>query len=171
MSTRSLAICVAIVAFFPALTGAVSAASSAPPYDEQFLKTSVQGDIFEIQGGKMAQRRSHSSQVTTLAKRLIKDHAKSLNDAKAVAQKLGIQLELQPMPSMQWELKAVASMSGKKFDHWYSTLEVYDHQQDIKETEDEIANGQNAEIQKLAKQDLPVLQKHLKLARQAASAS
>ena len=170
MSTRSLAVGAAIVVFFAALTSAGSAASSAPPYDEQFLKTSVQGDIFEIQGGKLAQKRSHSPKVTTLAKRLIKDHSKSLKDAKDVAQKLGVQLELQPMPSMQWELKAVASMSGKKFDHWYSTLEVYDHQQDIRETEDEIANGQNAEIQKLAKQDLPVLQTHLKLARQAVAA-
>src|SRR5436305_2598608 len=125
--------------------------------DETWLKTSAQGDYFEIECGKLALQKAQSSGVRQLAQRLIKDHAKSLADAKKTAATLGIKLENSPTPSEQWELKVVNGFSGSAFDRWYSSLEVKDHQQDIQETSDEVAKGTNPDVRKDAKQDLPGL--------------
>jgi putative membrane protein len=135
--------------------------------DQNWLKTSAQGDVFEIQGGKLALQKGRSPSVKALAQRLIKDHTKSLADAKKLASKLNVRLESSPTPSEQWELQVVASFSGTQFDHWYSTLEVKDHQQDIQETTDELKLGSNADVRAEARKDLPMLRMHLSLARKA----
>lgn len=53
----------------------------------------MQGDLFEIQGGKIALKHSHNAQVRALGRRLIKDHTKSYDDAKNLAHKYSIQVE------------------------------------------------------------------------------
>jgi putative membrane protein len=76
-----------------------------------------------------------------------------------------------PTPSQLWELRAVASFKGKAFDRWYSSLEVFDHLQDIDETATEVTNGTNSQVRDDAKTELPVLKAHLRLARAALAAS
>jgi putative membrane protein len=139
--------------------------------DKQSLKTSIEGDMFEIAGGKLALHRSHNPAVLKLARRLVTDHSKSLQDSVKLARKLGIDVPHSPAPSMVWELKVVASLHGRAFNHWYSSLEVYDHQQDIQETTDEIQDGTNSEVVANAKTELPVLKEHLALAERALAAS
>src|SRR5213082_3268733 len=87
-----------------ALVVPVVAAADPPPQDENWLQTSISGDRFEIAGGKIALARSQNAAVTTLARRLIKDHAKSLHDAIALAQRWGTKPPPAATPSMQWEL-------------------------------------------------------------------
>jgi putative membrane protein len=138
--------------------------------DKSSLKTSMQGDLFEIAGGKLALKKSHTPAVDALAKRLIKDHTKSYLDAAKVAKEVGVEIEKTPTPSEVWELLTVAKVSGKTFDTWYTSLEVYDHVQDIQETTDEIRDGTNAAVVAAFKQDLPMLKMHLKLAKAALKA-
>jgi putative membrane protein len=157
-------------------SGAVASAAPAAPkrysaQDKTWLETSIQGDRFEIIGGRLALRKSSDRAVRRLAARLVTDHGKSLAEAVAVAHKLGIEVPKTPSPSMQWELQVVASFSGRKFNRWYSSLEVQDHKQDITETADEKSEGSNRQVRKLAKDDLPVLRQHLALARAALRAS
>ena len=106
-----------------------------------------------------------------LARRLIADHSKSLSDAKQAASTLGVQLELQPTQTQQWQLQLVRQMSTRSFNHWYSSLEVKDHQQDIRETSFETSKGTSPDVMKLASDDLPVLRLHLSLAHRALNAS
>jgi putative membrane protein len=140
-------------------------------WDEEWLKMSIQGDLFEIQGGKLAQQKATTQIVRDLGARLVKDHTKSLQDAVDVAHKLGIDVPDTPSPSQQWELRAVAQFQGSEFDRWYSDLEVQDHVQDIQEAQDEVDKGCNEQIKQLARDDIPVLQTHLELARAALAAS
>jgi putative membrane protein len=153
-------------------TGAGRAhAATVSGLDEQFLKTSVQGDRFEIAGGKLALAKTQNAAVRTLAARVVKDHTKSLKESLALAKRLGISAPKRPTPSMQWELQIVSTLSGAAFDHWYSDLEVKDHMQDISEAADEAHSGANAAIRRSARQEIPTLRKHLKLAREALKAS
>jgi putative membrane protein len=140
-------------------------------WDEQWLMMSIEGDLFEIQGGKIALHKATTPEVKTLAKTLIKDHTKSLADAIEVAKHLGIDVPDSPSPTQQWELNVVSTFSGKTFDRWYSDLEVRDHIQDIQEAKDEVEKGCNDEVQDLAEDDIPVLQKHLELAQAALAAA
>jgi hypothetical protein len=57
-------------------------------------------------------------------------------------------------------------VTGTPFDRSYAFLEVQDHIQDIQETRDEIRDGCNKTVRSLARDDLPVLRRHLAIARQ-----
>jgi putative membrane protein len=149
----------------------VSRSTKASGLDKEYLKTSMEGDLFEIIGGQLAKAKSHNSMVRKLAARLITDHTKSFNDAKKIAVRLGLAIPKDPTPSQQWELKVLGTMSGRTFNHWYSSLEVYDHHQDIQETTDEIQDGSNQAVRDDAKTELPTLKQHLKLSEAALTAS
>ena len=133
-------------------------------WDKQWLQMSIEGDLFEIAGGKIAQDRAQSDAVKAYGKRLVEDHTKTLHDAVDLANELGIEVPKAPSPSQQWELQAVSRFSGRDFDQQYVDLEAKDHQQDISETKDEIDEGFNQDVRQNAKDDLPVLQEHLKIA-------
>jgi putative membrane protein len=150
--------------------GAAGAQAQARRYsaaDAQWLKTSIEGDRFEIAGGVIAQQKGANATVKALGAKLLSDHTKSLKDAIKAARKLGISVPNAPTPSEQWELRVVATQSGAEFDRWYSSLEVEDHKQDITESQDEVKEGSNTMLRNLAKEDLPMLKEHLKLSQQA----
>jgi putative membrane protein len=136
-------------------------------WDEQWLMMSIQGDRFEIQGGELAQHQASTDTVRALGARLVKDHSQSLEDAIALAERLGIDVPDSPSPTQQWELRTVAQFHGREFDRRYADLEVQDHKQDIQEAQDEIDKGCNPDIRDEAKSELPVLQEHLQLAEDA----
>jgi putative membrane protein len=154
-----------------AATGGAAQAAHVSAWDQQWLKTSIEGDRFEIAGGLLAQQKGASPTVRALGARLVKDHTKSLKDASKVARRLGMSVPSKPTPSMQWELQIVGTLSGSQFDHWYSELEIEDHKQDISESSDEVKEGSNPQIRKLAVEDLPMLKEHLKLSMHALSVS
>lgn len=133
--------------------------------DAQWLRSSIQGDRFEIAGGRLAQQRGASQGVKDLGAKLVADHKTSLNDALALAQRLGLHVPDRPAPPQQWALQALQTFSGAAFDQQYVALEVADHQQDIEEAKTEIAEGATPEIRDAASTDLPVLQQHLALAQ------
>jgi putative membrane protein len=139
-------------------------------WDEQWLMMSIEGDRFEIAGGKLAQSKGSTEIVRELGARLVRDHSKSLEEAVALAKRLGIDVPDSPSPTQQWELRVVATFSGREFDRWYSDLEVQDHIQDIMEAQDEVKQGTNEEVRHLAAEEIPVLQQHLELARAALNA-
>jgi putative membrane protein len=139
--------------------------------DENWLSSSIQGDRFEIAGGKMALQKSQNTAVRTLAQTLVTDHTKSLAATIKVANKLHVQIPHQPTESQIWELSVVNSFSGADFDRWYSSLEVADHKQDISEASTEHHNGKQAHVRAMAGHEIPTLKKHLNLAEAALKAS
>jgi putative membrane protein len=134
--------------------------------DATWLMTGIQGDRFEITGGTAAQSKGATPAMKAFGARLVKDHSKSLRDAKDAARRFGIDVPKTPSPSEQWELRTVGAFTGTAFDRSYADLEVQDHIQDIQETTDEVSEGCNATVRGLARDDLPVLRTHLKIARQ-----
>jgi putative membrane protein len=140
-------------------------------WDEEWLKTSIEGDLFEIDGGKIAQSKTTTSVVQALGAKLFHDHSESVEDARRAAASLGIEAPNHPTPSEEWELEDISTKSGQAFDQAYSSLEVKDHEQDIEETKSELELGCSPAIKKLAVEDLPMLEEHLKLSREALAKS
>lgn len=164
--------CAAMAGAALATTGGARAARTAAPtvsgLDRESLMTAMEGDRFEIVGGRLALRKTHNRAVDHLARTLISDHTKSYRDAVAVARKVGVPVERSPSPTEKWQLKTLARVvHGKTFNRWYTSLEIADHRQDIQETKAEIRNGTNRAVVADAKSDLPVLKKHLRIARRA----
>jgi putative membrane protein len=154
---------------------ASSGAGAAPPpsgvsaLDQHYLKTAVSGDVFEVEGGRLALQKSHDKRTRALAQMLMTDHTKSLHDTVALAQKLGVQgVQKQPTQAQAWELKALAAMKpAGRFNHWYALLEVRDHKDDISDATEERDNGSNQEVRDAARTELPILLKHLKASEKA----
>jgi len=169
-----LCACLAVAAVAVVPTAGAKSSKSSKPFsaaDEQYLKTSMQGDLFEIVGGKWAKSHTRTAAVLRMADRLVTDHFKSYDDAAKLAHSLGIAVPTTPTPSQVWELTMVTSLHGKAYDHWYSSLEVYDHVQDIQETTDEVNDGTNSKVRDDARTELPTLREHLTLARAALAAN
>jgi putative membrane protein len=127
--------------------------------------TSMEGDRFEIRGGRLALKNSSSPAVRRLGRTLVRDHTKSYREAAAAARALGIKPEDSPAPSQVWELSVLNGLRGAAFDRQYASLEVQDHKQDIQETGFEAAKGSDPTVVALARSDLPVLRRHLALSR------
>lgn len=137
-------------------------------YDKYWLKSSIEGDIFEIKSGNIAKQKAGTDAVKTLALTLIKDHTKSLADATKLAHKLGVTVPKAPSPVQQWILQQFQNMGGGAgFDQAWSKEEVNDHIQDIDDTSLEVNGGTNLRVRSDARKDLPVLKKHLSMARTA----
>jgi putative membrane protein len=169
--------------FFAAATGVVAAATvlfgwaasgeaksggRASALDKEYLKSAIEGDRFEIEGGKLALRTSDDGAVRDLADRLVEDHTRSLQDATDEAHRLGVKVPGSPSPSQQWELDVLQTMKGAMFDKWYTSLEVQDHRQDIDEATTERDEGSDPRVVALARDELPTLRKHLSMSEDAA---
>jgi putative membrane protein len=177
MSRRLFGLAVTICAVAALATASIASAHGrhhsrhhVSAWDKEWLMSSIEGDRFEIAGGKIAEQKATNAQVKALGARLVADHSKSLASAVALARRLHIDVPDSPSPSEQWELKTVSRFSGAAFDKSYADLEVQDHIQDIQETSDEVDMGSNRAVRNEAKTDLPVLKQHLALARAALAA-
>lgn len=58
---------------------------------------------------------------------------------------------------------------GTAFDRAYVRDQVLDHEKMVQAYQDEIANGQDADVKAFAQQTLPAVQKHLREARTLSS--
>ncbi len=135
--------------------------------DRTWLASDVQGSLFEIAGGRIAQSRGASASVKQLAAALIRDHSRSLTESGRFLRRLGLKVPGTPDAVQHWQLHMVTQESGAAFDRDYAWLEVSDHVVDIQNARDEAQNGCNATVRGMARRELPVLQRHLRLATAA----
>jgi putative membrane protein len=167
---RSIAVGLAVIATAGAACVSAEAASLSG-LDKTYLKGSIQGDRFEIAGGKLALSKSQNAKVRALAARLVKDHGKSLGEASRMAHHFALDVPKAPTPSQRWELQILGSLSGQAFDQWYARLEVADHHQDISEAAEEVTDGVDQQVRSAAQDEIPILRAHLSLSQDALKAS
>lgn len=141
--------------------------SSNKPADkasQKFIKTAIEGDIAEIDVGKLAQEKGQSEGVKQYGAMLVKEHGAHKAKAEEVASQLGVT----PPTGSGFGAKATYAklklLSGDTFDRSFAKSMVKDHQDDIKEYQKEASKSDAAG--QLAKETLPTLRKHLQAAQQ-----
>jgi putative membrane protein len=164
--TRLVAALLAATALFAvAAGGATAAAKGQKPHvsglDEEWTTAALQGDLFEVKGGQLAQSQGQNQAVKQLGERLSSDHSKSYAQGRKLAKKLGIEVPTEPTYPEQWELQTVGEMTGSAFDKGYTSLERLDHKQDIEDAKTELEDGSNKAVKALAKMDLKMYREHL----------
>ena len=160
-------------------TAAVGAAPSAgyvaprtvSAQDQTYLQSSTEGDAFEVKAGRLALHRSQDTAVRRAAATYVRDHSRSGSESVHMAKRLGVHADFAPSPSQQWEIQILSAISATNFGHWYSYLEVLDHKQDLFEAKQEVENGSNPEVVASARKEIPMLRRHLGLARAALQAN
>jgi putative membrane protein len=139
------------------------AAKTADRDSQKFIKAAIEGDIAEIDVGKLAQEKGQSEAVKQYGAMLVKDHGEHKAKAEEVASQLGV---TPPTGSSFGEKATYAKLkllSGESFDRSFAKSMVADHQDDIKEFRKEASKNDAAG--QLAKETLPTLRKHLQAAQ------
>src|SRR4051794_38627317 len=168
MNLRLTAVCATVLATGGLATAAGPASARATSaQDKTWLSTSMQGDRFEILGGKLAMTHSTNARVQNLGHRLMIDHSAALKRSAAAAHSRDVDVPREPSPSEQWELDMLAQLQGAAFDRAYTSLEVKDHEQDISEATDESKTGSDRNVVHLARKAIGMYHRHLHLSEVA----
>ena len=146
------------------LTASLALAASEPsPSSRQFLSTAVQGDVSEVELGKLAEQNGGSQGVRDFGKTLVADHSKAKDEAESTAKSIGLTPPEQPTPEAQKEYDKLKGLKGVEFDREFVRFMVEDHKKDIAKFKRE-ARAKNGPTSALAERQLPVLEKHLRMA-------
>lgn len=147
-----------------AATGAMAQTKQADKDSQKFIKAAIQGDIAEVDVGKLAQEKGQSDAVKQYGAMLVKDHGAHKTKAEEVAKQLGVEPPTGSSLGAKTTYAKLKLLSGKSFDKSFAKSMVKDHQDDIKEYKKEASKSDVAG--QLAKETLPTLQHHLQAAQQ-----
>jgi putative membrane protein len=164
LKINRLAIASAILALY--CINAAADTKSVSMSDKRFLKNAAEAGNFEVEGSKLALKKSKDAEIQKFAKMMTEDHTQAATKVKDLAAKRGVELSKEPSLLQQAKLKYLETRDGVKFDKSYANhIGVSAHEQAVKMFEDASEDADDAEIKKFAADTLPVLKKHLEEAK------
>ena len=143
------------------------AASNLVAGDTTMLKNIAQSSMAEIATANIALEKSTSPQIKTFAQMMIDDHTKALADTKTLATAKGVDLPDGPDMLHKAAALKLRALSGDTFDASYVKQSgVADHVATEKLLKKTQTGAKDGDLKALATQMLPVVQGHLKHARE-----
>jgi putative membrane protein len=133
--------------------------------DKKFLQNAAIGDTVEVELGKLAVQKASSDAVKQFAQKMVDDHTKANEELKQIASKANINVPDSLDSKHQSRVDKLSKLSGTEFDRAYIKDQLKDHQQDVKEFQNEAENGNHEEVKNFASKTLPTLQEHLSMAK------
>jgi putative membrane protein len=130
--------------------------------DEMFLKDAMQGDLAEVNMGKLAQEKAQSQGVKDFGKMLEQDHSEHSQKVQSKAQELGVTAPQEPNATQKSMYEHLSKLSDAQFDGQFVKAMVTDHKKDIAEYEKEAKS--KSPLADFAKETLPTLEHHLQTA-------
>jgi putative membrane protein len=147
----------------PAANSPATTTNVADKDSQSFIKTAIEGNIGEVDVGKLAQEKGKSAAVKQYGAMLMKDHGAANETAIAAAKSLGVDPPTGSSVSAKATYLKLKVLSGDTFDRSFAKGMVSDHEADIKEYQKAAAKSDAAGA--YAKATLPTLQNHLKEAQ------
>jgi putative membrane protein len=134
--------------------------------DKEFAMKAAQGNMAEVNGGNTAAQKGTSADVKTFGNRMVSDHGKALDELKQLAQTKGIALPSDVNAEQKALADKLSKLSGAAFDKEYTDAMVKDHEEDVAEFDKASKNAQDPDLKAWAAKTLPVIQDHLKMAKE-----
>ncbi|HZU50457.1 MAG TPA: DUF4142 domain-containing protein [Sphingomicrobium sp.] len=141
---------------------ASSTAIAAPP--AKFLNEAIQGDNSEIHLGQLIASEGKSPDVRSFGNTLVSDHTQAKSQAADVARQLHVPVPDSMMPEARAEYTKLQHLHGPAFDREVKRYMINDHEKDISKFEQQARSG-DKRTAALAREQLPTLRKHLKIAQ------
>jgi putative membrane protein len=145
------------------LAASPAAAKPAPA----FLKSAAQGDNSEVTMGRLAEQRGGSAGVRSYGRTLARDHGAHLGKVQAAARPMHVVLPAGMKPDARQAYSHLQQLRGAAFDRTFVEHMIADHRKDIADYELQARTGDRATAA-LARQTLPTLREHLRLAQSLA---
>jgi len=160
----------ATVAFSLLSVSSAWAADRLAAADASMLKDIAQANMAEVETGKLALEKSTNAEIKKFAQMMVDDHSKGLADVKTLASAKGTELPDGPGPMHKTVALEFKALSGDMFNSRYvKQAGVGDHEATEKLLKKTQAEAKDADLKALAGKMLPIVQGHLKHARELAT--
>ena len=134
---------------------------------KEFVQAAAQSDAFEIVEARTALAQSHDPHVRAFAEQMIPAHAETTQALQQAAVKAGVAPPTQGLGGDQQKLlSALQSQRGPDFDRTYARQQVLSHQEALIVEQAYAEHGDNADVRQAARSAVPVIERHLKMAKQ-----
>ena len=155
----------------PATTKAEDA-SKLERSDRKMLEDLAQGNMAEVDAGKMALEKSQSAEVKKFAQQMVDDHTKALGEVQALATAKNVTLPDGAGAMAKTRATALKALSGTLFDKEYAKRAgVGDHESTVKLLQKMQKDGKDSDLKALAGKMLPTVEQHLEMARSLAAST
>ena len=134
----------------------------------KFVRQAAEGGLAEVELGKLATEKAASPQVKQFGQRMVDDHSKANDELKEIASSQGIQVPDKLSAKDEMTKERLSKLSGEQFDKAYMSDMVKDHTKDVADFQRESQSGKDPQVKEFASKTLPILQSHLKEAKQIA---
>ncbi|HEY9723374.1 MAG TPA: DUF4142 domain-containing protein [Oscillatoriaceae cyanobacterium] len=142
-------------------------ASTTTAADRQFVIDAALGDMAEVKLGRLADKHSHTPAVRAFAERMIHDHGQNLDKVKTLAKTLGVTLPKETSSELNGVAEQLEKLKGKAFDRAYLDSMIADHTKDVDDFRKETKEAHAPKVKAFARETLPVLEEHLRMAKSA----
>ena len=132
--------------------------------DKMFISDAIKGDNSEVILGQIAAEKGANEGIRSFGNTLETEDAKAKKQALAVAKKLGVTPPTGMTDEAKAEREKLRDLSGEAFDREFASYMVKDHEKDIAEFKEKAASG-DSRVSRMAKMQIPALEKHLKIAQ------
>jgi putative membrane protein len=139
--------------------------------EKKFLEKAAQHSKAEVEAGKLAESKATNPEAKKFGQQMVQDHGKAYDEAVQLAKSKAVSVPAEPDSSHKREAKNLEKLSGAEFDRKYMAAMVKDHEADVKEFRKMAKEAKDPDVKTFAEKSLPVLESHLQLARQVASAT
>jgi putative membrane protein len=134
--------------------------------DRKFAMTAAAGGMAEVEVSRLALTKASSAAVKQYAQKMIDDHTAANAELMQIASAKGIALPTAPDAKHRAMMAKMEKLSGAEFDHQYIMMAGHkDHAKMEKLFRDESTRGRDADLKAFAAKTLPVVQAHLRMAR------
>jgi putative membrane protein len=152
--------------------GAASAADTGlSASDRDFMNKAAQGNLMEVQAGKLAAQRALDPAIKSFADKMVSDHSAANDTLKSLADSKQMPLADSVSPEEHDSLGKLEGLNGTEFDKAYSQMMVKDHTTDVSEFEKALKKAKDPDVKAYAEQTLPTLRHHLMMANRLSSAA
>jgi putative membrane protein len=145
-----------------------SGMNTGPAVDKAFVKKALEGNIGEIEMGKLALQKSSDDQVKQFAQRMVDDHGKMQDQLKPAAEQMGVKVPDGPSKGQMKSMDKMKALSGDAFDQAYIKDMVKDHKGDDSDFKLEAQSTQNPQLKQLVMQSDQTIESHLQQIEQIA---
>lgn len=140
--------------------------------DRKMLEDLAQGNMAEVDAGKMALEKSQNAEVKKFAQQMVDDHTKALGEVQALATAKNVMLPDGAGAMAKTRGTALKALSGNLFDKEYAKRAgVGDHESTVKLLQKMQKDGKDSDLKALAGKMLPTVEHHLEMAKSLAAST
>lgn len=133
--------------------------------DQTFVTKAAQGGLAEVNHSNLATKQASDAEVVKFAKQMIADHTKANKELMKLADQKKLTVPKTMGDEHEKMQKKLAKLTGAEFDRAYIEGQVKDHKDTIALFEKQAKSGEDADLRQWAKDKLPALRDHLKMAQ------